>query len=147
MNKILLVLAGLALLLVACGGTAPAAGAGDALLVTDGTTSKTYQVADLQALEQAQATFQDVTYVGVPLAALLADAGFDVGGVAAVKATAVDGFSANYDPALAARPDTLVAYAQADGPLTAEDGAFRMVLPGQEGKMNPRQLVEIRVIP
>jgi hypothetical protein len=64
-----------------------------------------------------------------------------------VKATAVDGFSANYEPALFNKEDTLVAYARADGPLAEDEGPFRMVLPDQEGKLNPRQLVEIRAIP
>ena len=45
------------------------------------------------------------------------------------------------------REDTLVAYARVDGPLAEDEGAFRMVLPDQEGKMNPRQLVEIIAIP
>lgn len=150
MKKTLLILAVLtvlALLLSACGGASPEAAAGDVLLVTDGTTEKQYTVADLQALPAAQAAFGDVTYTGVPLAAVLADAGFNVASMSAVKATAADGFSANYDPAQAARADTLVAYAQSDGPLSAEDGTFRMVLPDQEGKMNPRNLVEITVIP
>jgi hypothetical protein len=60
---------------------------------------------------------------------------------------ASDGFTANYESALFSREDTLVAYATVDGPLGEEDGAFRMVLPNQEGKMNPRDLVEIIAIP
>ena len=65
----------------------------------------------------------------------------------AVKAVASDGFTANYESALYAREDTLVAYARVDGPLGEDEGTFRMVLPDQEGKMNPRQLVEIIAIP
>jgi hypothetical protein len=38
----------------------------------------------------------------------------------------------------------ILAYAQADGPLSEEDGAFRVVLPGAEGKQNPRMVVEIQ---
>jgi DMSO/TMAO reductase YedYZ molybdopterin-dependent catalytic subunit len=144
MKKIGLVIIVMAILLVGCSPSAPAA-AGDVLLVTDGTTEKSYSAADLQGLEAAQAAFKGVTYTGVPLSLLLADAGFDPEGLSAVKATAADGFSANYDPDLVGRSDTLVAYAQADGPLAAEDGTFRMVLPDQEGKMNARNLVEIRV--
>jgi hypothetical protein len=45
------------------------------------------------------------------------------------------------------REDTLVAYARVDGPLGEDEGSFRMVLPDQEGKMNPRELVEIIAIP
>ena len=147
MKKVLFALVVLAVLLIACGGGTPEEVMTDVLVVTDGVSTRSYEVADLESLEEGQATFQDVTYRGVPLAALLADAGFDSGSVSAVKATAADGFSANYDPALAARQDTLVAFARTDGPLTADDGTFRMVLPDQEGKMNPRNLVEITVIP
>ena len=120
---------------------------GNVLLVTDGTSEQSYSVDDLRALGAEEAAFREVTYTGVPLALLLKDAGFDPASVAAVKATAADGFSANYDPELVNRPDTLVAYAQADGPLAEEDGTFRMVLPDQEGKLNPRNIVELRVYP
>jgi DMSO/TMAO reductase YedYZ molybdopterin-dependent catalytic subunit len=116
-------------------------------MVTDGTNEQSYSVDDLKALGAEEAAFQEVTYTGVPLRLLLEDAGFDPASVSAVKATAADGFSANYDPELVNRPDTLVAYARADGPLAEEDGTFRMVLPDQEGKLNPRDLVELRVYP
>lgn len=124
-----------------------AAEPGNVLLVTDGASEQSYNVDDLRALGAEEAAFRDVTYTGVPLGLLLKDAGFDPGGVSAVKATAADGFSANYGPELVNRPDTLVAYAQADRPLAEEDGTFRMVLPDQEGKLNPRDLVELRVYP
>ena len=116
-----------------------------ALLVTDGTTEKSYGVEDLEAMEASQAEFQEVAYVGVKLSTLLQDAGFNPESVRAVKATADDGFTANYDPDLVNREDTLVAYARVDGPLSEEDGHFRMLLPDQEGKLNPRRLVELRV--
>ncbi len=102
---------------------------------------------DLKALGEVQATFKGVTYVGVTLTALLQDAGIDPTNLTAVKAVAGDGFSANYDSSLYAREDTIVAYATVDGPMTADDGIFRMVLPEAEGKMNVRQLVEIVAIP
>ena len=117
------------------------------LKVSDGTIEKTYTADDLKALDETQATFQDVAYVGVPLAVLLQDAGIDTTALTAVKAVAVDGFTANYDVSLYAREDTLVAFARVDGPLSDDEGPFRMVLPDQEGKMNPRQLVEIVAIP
>ena len=78
---------------------------------------------------------------------LLKNADIDPTALTAVKAVAVDGFTANYDASLYAREDTLVAYARVDGPLADDAGPFRMVLPDQEGKMNPRQLVEIVAIP
>lgn len=136
-------------LMVALAACAPAAQtpAADALKVSNGTLEKTYTNADLKALGEAQATINGITYLGVPLTVLLADAGIDPAALSAVKAVAADGFSANYDAALYNLPDTIVAYAQADGPLSAEDGPFRMVLPKEGGKLNPRQLTEIIAIP
>jgi len=117
------------------------------LIVTDGTLEVIYTVEDLQALPSAQAVFEDVTYVGVPLAALLEDAGFDPQSMKAVKAKATDGFSVNYDPALMLKEDTLVAYQRVDGPLVGDEGKFRMVLPGQAGSLNARLLFKLQVIP
>ena len=135
-----------ALLIVGCTRVATAPGE-TLLIVSDGTSEKSYAVADLEALGAEQATFRETVYVGVPLAVLLEDAGFNPANLRAVKARAQDDFSANYDPALFNRPDTLVAYARTDGPLAEEDGAFRMVLPDQEGKLNIRFLVELTAIP
>ena len=117
------------------------------LKVSDGTIEKTYTADDLKALGETQATIQDVTYVGVLLTVLLQDAGIDTTALMAVKAVAVDGFTANYDASLYAREDTLVAYARMDAPLADDEAPFRMVLPNEGGKMNPRQLVEIVAIP
>ena len=117
------------------------------LKVSDGTIEKTYTADDLKALGETQATFQDVTYVGVLLTVLLQDAGIDTTALTAVKAVAADGFTANYDASLYAREDTLVAYARMDAPLADDEAPFRMVLPNEGGKMNPRQLVEIVAIP
>jgi DMSO/TMAO reductase YedYZ molybdopterin-dependent catalytic subunit len=143
MKRILVLLA--VLLLVACGGEADAP-AGDLLTVTDGEQAVTYSVSDIEALPATEAAFREVTYVGVRLTTLLEDAGFDPTAIRAVKATASDGFSANYEAALFALPDTIVATATSEGALTEEDGTFRMVLPDQEGKLNVRQLVELTVI-
>jgi hypothetical protein len=136
----------MSLLVVACSEETPAP-AGSILTVTDGTDEKTYTVEDLERLETSQADFLEVSYAGVKLSTLLRDAGFDPESASAVKATAEDGFTANYEPELVNRDDTLVAYARVDGPLAEDDGYFRMVLPDQEGKLNPRHLVEIRVYP
>jgi PBP1b-binding outer membrane lipoprotein LpoB len=115
------------------------------LAVSGGSITKSYTVADLQKLSSTKATFKDVEYVGVTLSSLLKDAGFDLSQVKAVKAVASDGFTVNYEPALFNKEDTLLAYARSDGALTADDGIFRMVLPGQEGKLNARKVVEIQV--
>jgi DMSO/TMAO reductase YedYZ molybdopterin-dependent catalytic subunit len=143
----------LAVTLAACAGAATPAPAAPAsstdanvLVVGDGSTQKSYTVEALQALPGAEAAFKDVSYQGVPLAALLQDAGFDPQAAKAVKAIASDGFTVNYGPDLFLLPNTLVAYAQADGPLSAEDGTFRMVLPDQEGKLNLRMLTTLQVV-
>jgi hypothetical protein len=146
MKRFLLFALVFVLALAACAPKAEAP-AGDVLKVSDGTVSKTYTVADLQALGATQASFNGVTYLGVALTALLTDAGIDPSNLTAVKAVASDGFTVNYDASLYAKDDTIVAYATVDGAMTADDGIFRMVLPDQEGKMNPRQLVEIVAIP
>jgi DMSO/TMAO reductase YedYZ molybdopterin-dependent catalytic subunit len=132
-------------LLVGCDQESPASQ--NALKITDGDSEQSYSVEDLKVLAAEQATFREVAYIGVPLSLLLEDADFNPASVSAVKATAADGFSANYDQELVNRPDTLVAYARVDGPLADDEGALRMVLPDQEGKLNPRDLVEIRVYP
>jgi DNA replication initiation complex subunit (GINS family) len=149
MKRIWLVLVLSSLVLAACGsgGSAVPAETSQTLVVTDGTKEVTYRVADLEKLGGSEATFNEVTYEGVALPALLADAGFEVGTLKGVKAVAADGYSVNYEPALFQRTDVLVAYATVDGALGEEDGVFRMVLPGEEGKLNVRMLAELRVTP
>lgn len=146
MKRFLLVTVVLALVLTACASQTqdPAA---PVLKVSDGNVEKIYTMEALKALGESQADFKGVTYVGVQLTALLTDAGIDPTSLTAVKAVASDGFTVNYESALYSREDTLVAYATIDGPLGEEDGTFRMVLPGQEGKLNPRMVVEIIAIP
>lgn len=136
----------LTLALAACAPKAQESAA-NILKVSDGTVEKNYTADDLKALGEVQAAVNDVTYIGVPLTVLLADAGIDSASLTAVKAVASDGFTANYDSSLYTREGTIVAYARVDGPLGDDEGAFRMVLPGEGGKMNPRQLTEIIAIP
>ena len=136
-------------LLTACSPSAPQNSPSETvptLLVTGGDTSKTYTRADLEALPASQAVFKDVTYKGVTVSALLQDAGFDLDQVKAVKAVASDGYTVNYDPSQVLVDEVIVAYARADGDLSAEDGSFRMVLPAAEGKLNVRMLVELKGI-
>lgn len=136
-----------AILAVACGQAEPAVDtAVSVLTVRGGDVSQTYTREELAALDEATATWEDATYVGVPLATLLADAGIDLEAVRAVKATAGDGFSANYEMEMATRPDTLVAYAREGGELSEEERPFRMVIPGERGRLNVRMLSEIEAI-
>lgn len=139
----------LALALAACAPRAeqPATDAAPVLKVTDGATEKIYTAADLQALGAAEATLNGVTYIGVPLTVLLQNAGIDTAGLTAVKAVASDGFTANYDASLYSRENTLLAYATTAGAMGADEAPFRMVLPGEGGKLNPRQVIEIVAIP
>jgi hypothetical protein len=146
MKRFLLTALLFVLALAACAPKAEES-AGAVLKVSDGKTEKTYTADALKALGETQADFKGVTYVGVPLTALLQDAGIDPAAIKIVKAVASDGFSANYESALFSKADTLVAYARADGPLGEDEGTFRMVLPDQEGKLNPRDLVEIVAVP
>ena len=146
MKRILFALLVLGLTLSAC-VTKQTASSGNDLKVVAGTLAKTYSVDDLKALGEVQASDKGVTYVGVPLKVLLQDAGIDPDKLSAVKAVSSDGFTASYDFSRFMADDTLVAYARADGPLTADEGIFRMVLPDQGGKANPRLLVEIDAIP
>ncbi len=139
------------LIVVVLSACTPKAGAGADvlafLIVTNGETETSYAIEDLQALGVEQAIFLDVTYLGVPLTLLLQDAGFDPQALRAVKVTAVDGYTVNYEPEFFLLPDTLVAYARLDGPLADDEAPFRMVLPAAEGKMNARMIVEIQAIP
>jgi opacity protein-like surface antigen len=153
MKRLTIITAALfALFLAACASTnqaavqATATGKDANLLVSGGDARKSYTHADLETLPASQAVFKDVTYIGVPVSSLLENAGFDPQQVKAVKAIASDGFSVNYDPSQFLRDDVLVAYARQDGDLAAEDGAFRMVIPGGEGKLNLRMLVELQVV-
>jgi DMSO/TMAO reductase YedYZ molybdopterin-dependent catalytic subunit len=131
-------------MLTACGSDEDASLEGSAVLTVG---EKSYSVADLESLPQTEAIFNEMAYVGVSLSDLLADAGLDLSSLQAVKVIAADGYNQNYEPDLFSRPDVIVAYALADGPMTADDGAFRMVLPGEEGRLNVRHLVEIQGVP
>jgi hypothetical protein len=142
-----LIAAMLVVLLAGCGG-------GDTV-VSNGETGgesiltigeKTYTAADLEGMPQVEAVFNDVTYVGVPVADLLADAGYDLGSLRAVKAVASDGYTVNYEPDQLNPANVIVAYASVGGPMNEDDGDFRMVLPDQEGNMNLRMMVELQVV-
>jgi hypothetical protein len=143
----LITITALALVLAACVSSEPTASTNTGvLLITDGTADKSYTPDDLKSLASADAAFSGVTYQGVPLTTLLQDAGFDPQAATAVKAIATDGFTVNYGPDLFLLENTLVAYARTDGPLGADDGTFRMVLPDQDGKLNVRMLATLQVV-
>jgi hypothetical protein len=133
------------LILAACARSPVIAEGIPTLTVTDGMASKRYTAADLQKLNQAQLEQEGVVYIGVPVPDLLRSAGYDPTMIVGVQAVASDGFTANYDYILIQGSDTLLAYARLDGPLSDDEGPFRMVLPGQARKLNPRMVVELHV--
>jgi DMSO/TMAO reductase YedYZ molybdopterin-dependent catalytic subunit len=115
-------------------------------LTVDGAEEAVYSVSDLQGMMEAESDFEGTTYVGVPMPALLEAAGVDPAQVETVKAVAADGYSMSYQVEHFTREDVLVAYTAADGELAGEEGTFRMVLPGEEGKLNVRMLAELQVV-
>ena len=135
------------IILAACASSNQKGGASDkSLIVSGGDIRKAILRAELEALPSVQAMFNDVNYLGVPVADLMKDAGFDHEQVKAVKAVASDGFTVNYDPSQFLSEGFSVAYATVGGELSADDGTFRIVFPGTEGKLNPRMLVELQII-
>jgi hypothetical protein len=113
--------------------------------VTDGADEYAYSVDDLEKFGAVEEEFMGETYLGVPLQNLLMEAGFDIDSIKTVKAVASDGFSVMYDSTFFTREDVLVAYAISGGDLSKDDGTFRMVLPGEEGKLNLRFMVQLVV--
>lgn len=116
------------------------------LAVTDGSVNKIYTTVDLQKLGQVQLEDKGSTYVGVPLSVLLLNAGYALVLIVNVQAVSRNGSTATYEPILIQKPDTLLAYSLLDGPMSVDEGPFRMVLPGQAGKLNPRMVVQLLVI-
>jgi len=117
------------------------------LIISDGTTRKEYKVEDLELLESIEADFNYVIYVGVPTQLLFKDTRFDISNLKAIKAIASNGYSGNYGPELFFCDDVVVAYKSKDGEMNEEDEMFRMVLPGEEGKLNIRNLIVLQAIP
>lgn len=143
MGKTALALIIFVVLLAGCASSEAETAVQDSLVVGE----KVYNIDDLTALPETESVFKDAAYRGVTVTALLADAGYSLTDLRAVKAVASDGYTVNYDPSQIERADVIVAYAQVTGPLTAEDGTFRMVLPGEEGNLNVRMLSELQIIP
>lgn len=144
MKRMAILLVLISLMLAACGG-GDVAEVEELTLTVDGVEEATYSVSDLERMAEAQSEFEGTTYVGVPLVTVLEETGVELAQVSMVKAVAADGYSMSYGEELYSRDDVLVAYAAADGELAAEDGTFRMVLPGEEGKLNVRMLAGLEV--
>ena len=145
MSRVRLIVGLVVLLLSGCTAGNIEKNAMENLVVTDGVDEAIYSADDLKKIRAIEEDFLEETYLGVPLPDLLAVAGFEVDNVKSVKAVAADGYSVLYDSTIFTREDVLVAYAKAEEPLSKDDGTFRMVLPGEEGKLNLRILVELFV--
>ena len=145
MSRIRLIIGLVVLLLSACTAGNIEKNAIENLVVTDGVDEVIYSVDDLKTISEIEEDFLEETYLGVPLPDLLAVAGFKVDNVKSIKAVAADGYSVLYDSTIFTREDVLVAYAKAEEPFSKDDGTFRMILPGEEGKLNLRMLVELFV--
>lgn len=100
---------------------------------------------DLAGIAEVQSEYEGSVYIGVPVIDLLQFADVDPGQVNAVVAIAADGYSVSYGSDHFTREDVLVAYSRAEGAMSREDGTFRMVLPGEEGKLNLRMLTDLQV--
>lgn len=146
MQRLLILISALALASAGACSSNDGGSTATELIVSGGEASETYSSDDLDALGAVESEFNGTAYAGVPVDALLEDAGFDTESVRAVKAVASDGFTANYDPAELFGEGIIVAYALADGSdMSGEDGSFRMVLPDAEGRLNVRMLIELQV--
>ncbi len=124
--------------------TPPAAG--DIILTVSGADKeKTYTLEQLRGLSETNVESDDGSFVGVRLADLLVDAGYALDQITSVRVIALDDFSSTYDSELLNREDTVLAYARKDSDLNGDELPLRMVLPGQEGRMQPRQVKSIEV--
>jgi len=145
MNRNKLIFGLVVVLLSACAAGNIEKNVEEYLVVTDGVAEAIYSVDELKILGVAEEKLLDEAYLGIPLLDLLSAAGFEPDDLKSVKAVAADGYSVLYDSSIFTREDVLVAYAKTGGPLSNDDGTFRMVLPGEEGKLNLRMLAELFV--
>lgn len=136
----------LALILAACNVNPQAIDRSTSLSITNGEVEKSYHLTDLEALPASVAAVDEVNYVGVALPVLLEETGFMPQNVKTVTAIGAGGYRVAYDASVFQSQEILVSYARQDGALSADDGHFRMVLPGEGGQLNLRQLVALQVI-
>ena len=87
MKKTIIIFLILGLALTSCKNGSEQINTGSILTVVKGEENKQYTVEDLQTLPQVESMFNGTNYVGVPLSALLADAGVDAQDLKAVKNT------------------------------------------------------------
>ena len=102
--------------------------------------ARTWTQGELAALPVGTVEYHGQQYTGVPLAALVPALGLGTG--APLTATAVDGYTQTLAPEVLGRTDALLAYAVDGGPLPADAGPLRLVVPGAKG-LSIKQLVRL----
>ncbi len=137
----MLILIVLASLLAGCGPANPAVEEGETALTITGATTPEWSLAALRGLETIEVDYtnrdgETTTYTGVPIKRL-----FEAAGVSATSGTlvlvAADGYSADIP---------LEEVLACDDCVVAFDGeGLRSVLPEQSGKVQVRELVELKV--
>jgi hypothetical protein len=100
---------------------------------------------DMENLPVVNETLNGVTYKGATAAALLHAAGVDPEALKGVRAVYADGTTLELDVTSLLGGEGLIAYARADGDLTPEDGAFRLVLPKADAAHNLPGLTELQL--
>lgn len=134
-TKLLITLFALITLITAC---APAQVAVEEAVLTVG--ELTYTQSELEALGTMSSDYtnkdgETTTYSGVPLAALLEDAGFTGSGT--LVFTALDGYQAEMDLEEAVNCTECI--------VAIEDNSLRMVMPEMSSKLQVKDVIEINV--
>ena len=139
------VLALIAVLLisVACGGQEPGMEGGEAALSINGSvsTEKSWTMNELESMDTMNVDYtgkdgETTTYTGVPVNALLDEAGV-ASGATTLTFVASDDYSADAELSeIQACNNCVVAF---------DDGSLRMVMPEFSGKLQVKNVIEIQV--
>ena len=130
---------GLAVLLLvgACSGGDGGAGRVE---VQGAGVARAWTQAELVAMPAGTVEYHGKQYTGVPLVALVPALGLKVD--APLTATAADGYTQTLAPEVLGRADALLAYTVDGGPLPADAGPLRLVVPGARG-LSVKQVVRL----
>jgi molybdate transport system substrate-binding protein len=85
-------------------------------------------------------------YYGAPVKAVLAKAGYTASSLTSVRAVDVNGDVVVLTQALLAKSTTLIAYKRTSGPLSANDGAYRLIIKGNSS-LSRTKIVKIEANP
>jgi len=143
MKKNLIVCLVVVVILAGCASPAPTeqgASSGWSVTVSSAAGSKQFTVADLKALPQTEVEFLSKEtgttnkYKGALLREVLKAAGGDLAAVQSVDVEAEDAFFATFSRELALGDNAVLVVEMDGGPLPAEMGTARMVVPGETTK-------------